>query len=105
MFVTSESQFLLFGSRTWILRRLTLGSYMERQWSQWSLDHHSKANTTLSSWGRPVKKSGLNSYLGSKCSPLSPAVCDIQDIQNIITRPTLEKYTQVIARYLCSVFT
>lgn len=79
-----------------------LGSNMGRQWSQWSLDHHSKANTTLSSWGRPVKKSGLNSYLASKCCPLSLAVCDIQ---NIRTRPTLEKYTQVIARYLCSVFT
>lgn len=43
-----------------------------------------------------------NSYVGSKCSPLLPVVCDIQ---HIITQPTLEKYIHVISKYLCSVFT
>lgn len=42
------------------------------------------------------------SYVGSKCSPLLPVVCDIQ---HIITQPTLEKYIHVISKYLCSVFT
>lgn len=41
-------------------------------------------------------------YLGPECSPLSLAVCDIQ---NIIAGSTLEKYTQVISKYSCPVFT
>lgn len=52
--------------------------------------------------GNLLKKNGFNSYVGSKCSPLLPVVCDIQ---HIITQPTLEKYIQVISKYLCSVFT
>lgn len=54
------------------------------------------------SWGEKKKKSIFIVCLGSECSPLSPAV---YDIQNVVTGSTLEKYTQVISKYSCPVFT
>lgn len=47
------------------------------------------------------KKVGLTVVQVPNVLPLLPV---IYDIQNIVTRPTLEKYTQGISKCLCSVF-
>lgn len=66
---------------------------------------HAALSSHGRSWGRKKNKKERSIfivYLGPECSPLSLAVCDIQ---NIIAGSTLEKYMQVISKYSCPVFT